>query len=327
MDFIGLVSIGSTNFRYTVATAAGEFLTDVTVEPTRPRQLVAQLCAAIDDLRTTAALDAVSISAPGLIDTDTGSIRKLDTPAGDVIDRLEVRDPLQQRYELPVSLENDCTASAIGEWYFGARDGHDCIVHLTVGTGIGGGVVEQGRPLRGDGAQAGEFGLIPVAPESDLESTGVTGAWEAFCSGRGIPGYVRHRFRTDDSWTGEESESELRRALAAGDDIAAPDVFDAADAGDPFSQACLAEVSRYNAVGIAAICNAFNPGLITLGGGVALNNAEWLLEGIDSYLDEYLFVDRPAIQLTPLGDDIGLYGSLGLVAAQAPSARSTDRSN
>lgn len=199
MDVIGVVSIGSTNFRYTVATTAGEFLTAVAVEPTQPRELVAQLCTAIDDLQTTATLDAISISAPGLIDADSGSIRKLDTPAGDVIDRLEVRAPLQRRYELPVYLENDCTASALGEWHFGARGDHDCVVHLTIGTGIGGGVVEQGHLLRGENAQAGEFGLIPVAPDSDRQSTGVTGAWEAFCSGRGIPDYVCHRFRTGDS--------------------------------------------------------------------------------------------------------------------------------
>ncbi|MFC4438589.1 MULTISPECIES: ROK family protein [Natrialbaceae] len=324
MDFIGLVSIGSTNFRYTAATPAGDFLTDIVVESTQPRQLAAQLGAAIDDLQATAALDAVSISAPGLIDAETGKIRKLDTPDGDVIDHVDIRAPLQRQYDLPIYLENDCTASALGEWHFGAREDHDCVIHLTIGTGIGGGVVDRGHLLRGDSAQAGEFGLIPVAPDSDLESTGVTGAWEAFCSGRGIPDYVCHRFSTDEDWADSTRDSEFRQTLAAGDNLAAPAVFDAADRGDRFAQACLEQVGRYNAVGIAAICNAFNPGLITLGGGVALNNSEWLLEGIDSSLDEFLFVDRPAIRLTPLGDDIGLYGSLGVVADRSPASRSGD---
>lgn len=309
MDSVGVVDVGSTNVRYAAATPTGEFLTDVTTEPTRPHELVAQLGGTIEELRDVATLDAVSIAVPGLV--DSGSARQFDTADGDVIDRIEVATPLREEYGLSVVLENDCTASALGEWYFGARDDQECMIQLTVGTGIGGGVVERGRALRGEDGGAGEFGLIPVAPDSTLESTGVTGAWEAFCSGRGIPAYVRHRFRADEMWE-EDAASEFRRTLAAGDEFDAPAVFEAAAAGDPFVRACLDRVSRYNAVGIAALCNAYDPGLVTLGGGVARNNADWFLEGVDRYLEEYLFVDRPTIRASPLGEDLGLYGALGV---------------
>ncbi|MFU8867903.1 ROK family protein [Natronococcus sp.] len=309
MDSVGIVDIGSTNFRYAAATPTGDFLTDVTTEPTRPHELVAQLGGAIERLRDAATVDAVAIAVPGLV--DSGCVRRFDTADGDVIDRIEVATPLRERYGLPVVLENDCTASALGEWYFGAREDQECLLQLTVGTGIGGGVVERGQALRGEDGGAGEFGLIPVAPDSILESTGVTGAWEAFCSGRGIPSYVRHRFRADGMWE-ENAASEFRETLAAGDEFDAPAVFEAAAAGDPFVQGCLDRVSRYNAVGIAALCNAYNPGLVTLGGGVARNNTDWFLEGVDRYLEEYLFVDRPAIRESPLGDDLGLYGALGV---------------
>ncbi|MDG5818650.1 ROK family protein [Natronococcus sp. A-GB7] len=280
-------------------------------EPTRPYELRAQLGRAVETLTDATPLDAVSVVVPGLVDADRGSVRRFDTADGDVIDHIEIATPLRERCGLPVFLENDCTASALGEWQFGAREEQACVIQLTVGTGIGGGVVERGRPCRGETGGAGEFGLIPVAPDSILESAGVTGAWEAFCSGRGIPSYVRHRYRVDEVWA-QDAVSEFRETLAAGDEFGAPAVFEAADAGDPFVQACLDRVSRYNAVGIAALCNAYEPGLVTLGGSVALGNVDWFLEGVDRYLEEYLFVDRPTIRESPLGEELGLYGALSV---------------
>ena len=309
MASVALFGIGSTNLHATIGTPNGDFVTDVSTEPTQPHRLETQLLERLEELQSHRPLDAVAISAPGLVDAATGQIRKFDTPAGDLIEQIDLRTPIQDTFDLPVFLENDCTASALGEWYFGRRDDHDCLIHLTFGTGIGGGVVDCGHPLRGESAQAGEFGLLSVAPDSGLSSTGVTGAWEAFCSGRGIPQYVAHRLEADDAWSAEDSD--FTRTVAMEEDLSGPAVFEAAQAGDPFAQACLAQVSRYNAAGVGALCNAFNPGLVTLGGGVALNNQEWILEGIERHLEEFCFVDRPTITVSPLGEEIGLYGALG----------------
>ncbi|MFP9191263.1 ROK family protein [Natrialbaceae archaeon A-CW1-1] len=308
MAFVALFGIGSTNFHSTIGTPNGDFVTDVSTEPTQAHRLETQLLERLEELQSHRPLDAVAISAPGLVDAEVGHIRKFDTPEGDLIEQIDLRTPIEDTFDLPVYLENDCTASALGEWYFGRREDHDCLIHLTFGTGIGGGVVDRGHPLRGESAQAGEFGLLSVAPESDLSSTGVTGAWEAFSSGRGIPRYVAHRLETDDEWDGDESA--FRRTVAE-EEVSAPAVFEAAQEGDEFAQSCLKQVSRYNAAGIGALCNAFNPGLVTLGGGVALNNESWLLEGIERHLEEFCFVDQPTLALSPLGEEIGLYGALG----------------
>ncbi|MCU4926441.1 ROK family protein [Halobacteria archaeon AArc-dxtr1] len=307
MDAVATFGIGSTNFRGAVATPAGEFLTDVHVEPTRPQALQTQLCEAVATLRAQAPVDAVAITLPGLVDPDAGVVREFDTPTGEVLDALDLRRPLVDRFDVPVFVANDCSASALGEWHFGARDEYETLAHLTFGTGIGGGVVEDGRLLRGESGQAGEFGLLPVAMETGLASTGVTGAWEACCSGRGIPQYVTHRFRDADA----RPETTLAAAIEDGT-LSAPDVFAAADDGDGFAQTCLDRIDRYNAAGIGALCNAYEPGRITLGGGVLLGNAERVLAGIEAHLDEFCFVDRPSICRTPLGDDIGLYGALGV---------------
>jgi len=300
MDRIAVFGIGSTNFRYAVAVPSGDIVTEVTVEQTRPRDLETQLIGAIERLRTatTEPLTGVGISCTGLVDKETGQIGSLDTPSGETADTIDARDAIRDSLGLPVVLENDCNAAVMGEWYFGSRDGVDSLVHVTFGTGIGGGVVERGQLLRGESAQAGEFGLLPVAPDSDVASTGVTGAWEAFCSGRGIARHVSERIGTEDLETVLEG------------DVSAQDVFRAASEGDAFAQSCLDRIARYNAAGVAAICNAVNPGLLTVGGGVAMNNAETVLDGIDRYIDDYLFVDRPEIRISRLGDNIGLYGAL-----------------
>lgn len=314
MDQIAVFGIGSTNFRYGVAVPSGDIITDVTVEPTRPQDLESQLVDAIDRLETTAgSIAGVAVSCTGLVDKETGRITDLDTPGGETVDTIEVGAAVHEAHGLPVALENDCNAAVLGEWHYGSRDGVESLVHVTFGTGIGGGVVENGRLLRGESAQAGEFGLLPVAPDSDVSSTGITGAWEAFCSGRGIASNVSKRIANGDPET------------TLGADVDAQAVFEAAADGDTFARSCLDRVARYNAAGIAAICNAVNPGLVTVGGGVAMNNPDQVLDGIDRYLDDYLFVDAPEIRISRLGDDIGLYGALAAFVEQREAASVWDR--
>ena len=302
MERIASFGVGSTNFRYAVGVTTGDFLTDVTVEPTQPHDLVAQTVEAAEELEATISgrLDGIAVTCPGRVDTETGVVRDIDTPEGGLIERIDLRSEVEAATDLPVYVENDCNASVLGEWYYGVSTEYESVAHVTFGTGIGGGVVERGQLVRGEADEAGEFGLLPIAPGSDLESSGVTGAWEACCSGRGIPSYAEKLL--------EDRPTESQ--LDPDEDFTAQDVFEAADAGDAFAQGCLERIHHYNAAGIAAICNSFNPGLVTVGGGVALNNQAEVIGGIETYLDEYLFVERPRIQISRIGDDIGLYGAL-----------------
>lgn len=315
MKRIAAFGVGSTNFRFVLGTSTGEFLTDVAVEETRPGHLLDQFCGAIDTLRgrTADPLDAVSICTAGLIDAERGVIQELDTPDGDAVHDLPVRETIRSEFGLPTTLENDCNAATVGEYCFGAGDGYDSVVHVTMGTGIGAGIVEDSRLLRGEHGHAGEVGLISVAPDGALESFGVPGAWEAYCSGRGIPRYVRSLLADED-----------RPTSLAADGLSAEDVFAAAARGDRVASEYLDRIARYDAAGIGAIVNTCNPGIITLGGGVVLNNRGVLLERIRDHLDAFLFVDPPVIDVTPLGAEVGLYGALGRhadpgVAADSPA--------
>ncbi|WP_436932568.1 ROK family protein [Halosimplex halobium] len=270
IDYVAAFGIRSTNFRHLVTSSHREFVETVSVIPTRHRDRSAQLLAAIDKLQTTIRyiLDAVGISCTDLVDSTAGVVCELDAPAGETIDQHDIGMSIDQAHGLPVVLMNDGNAAALGEWWFGARTDQDCLVHVTVATGIGGGIVEQGRLVRGEGWQAGEIDLLPVASHSDLTSASVWGAWEAIRSGYGILQYVAER--ADEAGAGDGTVSGTDGGLSLGANRStwtAADVFDAAATGDRFVNDCLDEIAQYNAAGIAAICNAVNPGLVTLGGG------------------------------------------------------------
>ncbi len=301
---IAAFGIGSTNFRYAAGTPTDGFRTSVFTEPTAPAELESQVCRAIDRLERASheRIDAVSIAVTGLVDASRGTIVEFDTASGETVTDLHLGARIEETVGLPVAIENDCTASVLGEYVFGAGNEYRCVAHVTLGTGIGGGVVENGNVLRGEHGHASEIGLIPIVANGDLESFGVRGAWEAYCSGRGIPTFVEALL----------SDETRKTSLRGQKDRTARDLFEAAAAGDDVAMDYRDRIDRLNAAGIGAIANAYNPGLITLGGGVVLNNQEVVLTGIERYLEEYCYVEPPVIKVSSLGDYIGLFGALGL---------------
>ncbi len=307
---VAVIDIGSTRIRYGPATREGPIT--VETERTEPMSLTTQLVDIVDRLRTKSpgTIRHVSVSTTGLVDTEQGIIDEFDTAAGGTIHDIPVADAIRDALGLSTTVENDCTAATVGEDTFGLGYQSDTVVHVTFGTGIGAGVVIDGSPVRGEQGYAAEVGLIPIVADGDLSSTGVRGAWEAYCSGRGIPQFTRHLLATDDR------PSTFRSV----DDISAPDVFAAAEDGDEFAEDVLDRIARYNAAGIGAIANTYNPGIITLGGSVALKNPEWIIEGIHRHLDEYVLAEPPVVQLTSLGEDIELYGGAATFFGASESA-------
>ena len=307
---VAVIDIGSTRIRYGPATREGPV--SVETERTKPKELTAQLVDIVARLRTQSpgTIRHVSVSTTGLVDAEQGVINEFDTADGETVHDIPIASTMADAFGLPTAVENDCTAATIGEDTFGSGYRCDTVVHVTFGTGIGAGVVVDGAPVRGEHGYAAEVGLTPIVADGDLSSTGVRGAWEAYCSGRGIPQFTRHLLTED----GRPS------TLRSMEDITAPDVFAAADDGDEFAQAVLDRLARYNAAGIGAIANMFDPGIITLGGSVALKNPDWMLDGIHRHLDEYVLADPPVVQLTSLGADIELYGGAATYFGVSESA-------
>jgi len=304
MCTIAAFGIGSTNFRYVAATPSGEFLTEVRRRPSEPPRLLEQFTGAIRDLqqRTGEEIDVVALSVTGLVDAEAGVIEQMDTAEGETVYDIPVREALGERFGVRTVVENDCNSAVLAEYTFGAGREYDTIVHVTIGTGIGGGVIDDGQLLRGEHGQAGEVGQCTVDPTGALEAFGIPGAWEAYCSGVGIPQYVRHRLRDESRPT----------CLTDVEDLDPVAFFEAVDRDDAVAREYLEAISRYNAAGLAGVVNICNPGIVTLGGGI-IHNQPRVIDGIERYLDEYLVVDRPVLEITALGEEIGLYGAIALV--------------
>ena len=201
----------------------------------------------------------------------------------------------------------------MGERDFGAGRGVENLVYVTISTGIGGGVYVDGHLLIGKDGNAHEIGHITIDMEGRLQcGCGKRGHWEAYCSGMNIPNYVRLLLEGKDQKTVEKS---LLMKLAGGyrQKITAKGLYDAAKAGDPLSKEFVEKIGELDAIGFANIINAYDPELITVGGTVTLKNPDLVMEPIHKHVEKYALNRLPEIRITPLGEDVGLYGALAAV--------------
>lgn len=248
---------------------------------------------------------SIGVGSIGPIDICTGSI--VNTP-NFPFKTIAVMEPLTFEFHVPVRMLNDCSAAVLGEQMFGAGKGLRNIAYVTLSTGLGGGAIVDGHLLVGKDGNAVEIGHLTIDPGSPLVcGCGCRGHWEAYCSGDNIPNFARLLL---DDW-GDDS---LLLELADGDPtgITAKILFDVAKKGDPAAKHVVSKIGEVNAVGFADIVNAFDPGLITVGGSIALRNPDLTLQPILENIDRHLINRRPDIKITPLGEDAVLYGALAL---------------
>lgn len=306
MYFVAVLGIGGTHFHYAAGTTTGELRTDIRTEHTSATNLADQVHDAIAELRAAVPgqIGAVAVASKGLVDRTTGSIELMDIAGGGTLQDVPLADHIAEVVDGPVFLENDCAGAALAEYHFGAGVGHESIVHVTMGTGIGAGVIDQGRLVRGASNHAGEVGSIVVGPADGMRWCDIPGAWEAYCSGPGIAEVVRRRLDV------ETRETRLREATDAADPT--PRIFEVAESGDVVAREYLDDIARLNARGIATVANLYDPGLITLGGGVASNNPDFAVEQTKAHLGDFIVGKPPELCLTTI-DNMGIYGALAQV--------------
>lgn len=242
-----------------------------------------------------------------------GSAGPLDVQQGEIVNspnmpfkKIPLVKPLREKLGLPVALANDCNAAIVGEKVWGAGRGYENIVYVTISTGIGGGAYVNGSLLLGKDGNAVEVGHIVVDSQERLVcGCGGRGHWEAYSSGSGIPRYAHFLARENpDLWK--------RSLLSSLEEITAKDVFDAYRKGDSFARKILEDVLRYNDYGFSAIINYFDPDVLTIGGSVALNNKDILIEPLEKRVRKYLINRPPRIMPTPLGENVVLLGALAI---------------
>jgi glucokinase len=220
-----------------------------------------------------------------------------------------LRDLLAERVGLPIVVDNDATAALVAEWRFGAARGARNVLMLTIGTGVGGGMVVAGRIVRGASGAAGELGHI-VIDDSGPPCPGNCpnhGCLEAFVSGPALALEGRARAEADPG-------SGLGRALAAGREITGPLVTELAHDGDDAARAAVAVLGRHLGVGITSLVNVFNPEAVVVGGGLVAAGELLLAPARAVVAERALVPARDQVRIVParFGDESGMLGAAAL---------------
>ncbi len=284
-------------------------------EPTRDEagveDVVRRLCALAVEVRDAARADGwqpigVGISSPGPLDPWRGVVVAPPNLAGwrDVPLVPQVADALG----LPTFLERDTNVAVMAEWRYGAASGARDAIYVTISTGIGGGIIIDGRPLMGLDGTAGEVGHMTVELDGPLCGDGRPGHAEAIGSGTAIAREGRALL--------ERGESPALAALVhEPDDVTAQHVAAAADAGDASCRHILDRAWQAIGAMCASLVNVLNPEVIVIGGSIAEHRST-LIETVQAEIDRRAFTlpaKRVALRRPKFGDDVSLIGSLPIV--------------
>lgn len=301
--------VGATNTRAAVAAADGTVLGRgdcptpddanadgaVVAEAVREAGLDACQVARVDP----AAVERAAVATVAEIDRDRGGVvDPANFPSG--VDFVPLVDALSAFVDPEETLLlNDATAGALGERASG--DGTpDDLIYLSVSTGIGAGVIADGRPLEGHRGNAAEVGHVTLDPAGRLPcGCGADGHWEAYCSGGNIPRYARYL----------AAEEGLDTDLPV-DEVDAADVF-AAAGDDPLADRLVERLADWNTQGVATVVHTYDPAVVAVGGAVALENPELVVDPVRERLSDHLHVGHtPEVRLTAVGEAVGLNGAI-----------------
>ena len=218
-------------------------------------------------------------------------------------------DAVEQRFGIPACLGNDANLAALGEWCFGVRKRVANLIHITVGTGIGGGIIADGKLYTGACGAAGEVGHMTIDVNGPRCNCGKIGCWETLASGTALTREATKRIT--------EGERSSIIELVGGDTskIDARIVGLAAKQGDTLARELVSRLGYYLGVGLANLVNIFNPELISIGGGVAKIGDLLLQPAIKVVKESAFSASANAVEIRPaiLGDDSGTLGAVAFV--------------
>ncbi len=262
----------------------------------------------VAELKAAHAIEAVGVGAAGFVDAARSTV--LFAPNLAWRDE-PLRSDLEKRLGLPVVIENDANAAAWGEFTYGAGEDVDDSLLVTVGTGVGGGIVLNGELHRGAFGVAAEIGHMRVMPGGRLCGCGNHGCWEQYASGSALVRDTREQ-------AGQGSliaRSLLDRAGGRVEDITGPLITEAARDGDSFAREQLASLGRWLGEGIASLTAVLDPAVVVIGGGVS-EAGDLLLDPIRAHFKANLTGRhyRPELQVRAalLGNKAGMIGAADL---------------
>jgi glucokinase len=266
-DFSIGVDLGGTNLRIAAITRDGKLLEKVTLPtqvPLGPDHVITEMCDAIHRLTATyksaGKFLGAGVGIPGIVDLTTGMLRKSANLAG--FEEYPVRAEIERRLGARVVLENDANVAALGEQWLGAARGVPNMAVVTLGTGIGGGIVLEGKIWHGMNGMAGEFGHVTLEPEGHPCGCGNRGCAERYSSASAIL-----RMASEAIASGEAPS--LAQAAASDPEFGAKTIYHLALQGDEHARRIFRTFGRYLGIMLAGMVNVLNLDMFVLGGGVA----------------------------------------------------------
>ena len=246
------------------------------------------------------AIAGIGVGAPGPIDAD-GVVHRAVNLGWKTFN---VKETLEALINLPVRAGNDANVAALGEMWMGGGKGYKDLVVVTLGTGVGGGIIVDGRMVSGSTGAAGEIGHIHVDDtETDVCNCGNKGCLEQFASATGITRLANKKLASTDM------DSVLRSG-----EVSAKTVFDAVKARDPLAMEVAEQFGKYLGDALAAVAGVVNPEAFVIGGGVS-KAGEVLIDYIRPHYEKSVFhgCREAKFALATLGNDAGIYGAAKLV--------------
>jgi glucokinase len=251
----------------------------------------------------------IGLGAPGPVDLENGVIYEAVNLGWK--NNYPLQQLLEDETDIPTIIDNDANCAALGEMWKGAGSGAKELICITLGTGVGGGVIANGDIIHGINGAAGEIGHITSVPIGGAPcNCGKTGCLETISSATGIVRIAMEKLQNQ-----RQADGELVRLFLQKGKVTAKDVFDTAREGDSIAMDVVNEVAYYLGLALANVANLLNPETIVLGGGVS-KAGDVLLNPVKDYFNKYA-LNRVAhstkLTIATLGNDAGVIGAAWLV--------------
>jgi glucokinase len=322
--FVG-IDVGGTNIKLGLVDDLGQtvgFLTCATDVEKGPDSGVERMAAAITRLIAQTGLTPGDVVRVGLATPGT-----MDIPAGMLLmphnlatwKNYPIRDRLAQACGLPVAFDNDANAAAFGEYWVGRGREYRSLVLLTLGTGVGGGIIIDGHVVRGENSHGAECGhlIIDCRDDARVCMCGQPGHLEGYASATGV---VRRTVEALEAG----ADSSLREPWQAGEEITAKSLYDHAREGDRFSLKIILDTAMYLGIGITSFLHVIDPNAVVLGGAMDFGGAADEIDGqfLERIREEVrrrafpVLSERIVIDFASLGGDAGYLGAAGIARAE-----------
>lgn len=310
MYYIG-IDLGGTNIAAGIVDDKGSIVKKGSVPTGRTRaseEIIGDMCALVRNLVAEAGIDwaeirSVGIGSPGAIDREKGVIIYNNNLG---FRNVPVRKLLQEQFGLPVYLENDANCAAIAESQAGAAKGYPHALVITLGTGIGGGIIIDRKLYTGFNGTGGEIGHVVIQMDGEECTCGRKGCWEAYSSATALIRQTRQ--------AALENPGSMINTLVEGDltKISAKTAFDAARLGDETAKRVVDRYIEMLAEGLGNMINIFQPNVVVIGGGVSKEGENLLVPLRERVKDKTYCpegLEKPQIVAAKLGNDAGIIGA------------------